>query len=66
MARQCHACRRNLADFHHADPTLAKYLTSWAKLKSARENRLCARHQRSLTRAVKRARYLALLPYVNR
>lgn len=66
MARQCSACKIRLIDFDHKDSALAKYLSSWTRIKGRKDNRLCSRHQRSLTRAIKRARFLALLPYVNR
>lgn len=42
---------------------LSRYITSWGKIKSARETNTSTRYQRALTEAVKRARYLGLLPY---
>ncbi len=63
---RCYACRNNIIEFDHKEPGLVRYLSPWAKIKSRRETRLCAKHQRSLTAAIKRARFLGLLPYVNR
>jgi len=63
---QCYACKNKLKDFDYKDAALSRNLSSWARIKTRRETRLCSRHQRYLARAIKRARFLALLPYVNR
>ena len=44
---------------------LRKYMTERAKIIPRRATGTCARHQRQLTVAVKRARIIALLPFVN-
>ena len=49
-------------DYKRAD-LLRKYLTDRGKIKSSRKTGTCAKHQRRLAVAIKRARYLALLPY---
>lgn len=41
-----------------------RYLSDRGKIEPRRKTGTCARHQRSLTTALKRARYMALLPYV--
>jgi len=63
---KCYACKNNLIDFDHKDQGLSRYLSPWGKIKTRRETRLCSKHQRNLATAIKRARFLALLPYVNR
>ena len=40
-----------------------RYLTERAKILPRRISGCCAKHQRQLTVAIKRARYIALLPY---
>ena len=49
--------------------TISKYsrkvLSERAKIIPRRVTGTCARHQRQLTVAVKRARHIALLPFVN-
>lgn len=45
---------------------LTKYLTHWGKIRPAKDTHSSARFQRALSRAVKNARYLGLLPYVKR
>ena len=44
---------------------LRKFISERAKILSRRTTGTCARHQRELTTAIKRARQIALLPYVN-
>ena len=43
---------------------LRRYLSERGKIVPRRVTGTCARHQRQLTVAIKRARHLALLPYV--
>ena len=44
---------------------LRRYLSERAKIVPRRVTGTCARHQRQLTTAIKRARHIALLPYVS-
>ncbi|MDR2765840.1 MAG: 30S ribosomal protein S18 [Holosporaceae bacterium] len=44
--------------------TLQKFTTERGKIMPCRVSMVCARKQRALAVAIKRARYLALLPYV--
>jgi small subunit ribosomal protein S18 len=51
--------------FNYKDvDTLKRYITEVGKIKPRRQTGNCARCQRELARAIKRARHLALLPYV--
>lgn len=45
---------------------LKKYITRRGKIFSREKTGLSAKEQRKLAREVKRARYMALLPYINR
>jgi small subunit ribosomal protein S18 len=42
---------------------LRQYITNRGKIKPRRKSGTCAKHQRRLALAVKRARHIALLPY---
>lgn len=44
-------------------PVLRRFISDWGKIESRRKTGTRAPHQRKLTVAIKRARYLALLPY---
>lgn len=43
---------------------LKKYIAESGKIVARRQTGLCAKHQRELTLAIKRARIMALLPFV--
>jgi small subunit ribosomal protein S18 len=50
-------------DYKDVD-TLRRYLTEMGKIKPRRQTGNCSRCQRELAREIKRARHLALLPFV--
>jgi small subunit ribosomal protein S18 len=49
-------------DYKQAD-VLRRFVTERGKIKARRKTGVCAKHQRRLTAAIKRARHLALLPF---
>ena len=51
-------------DYKDVD-TLQRYITEAGKIRPRRQTGNCARCQRDLARAIKRARHLALLPFIN-
>lgn len=54
------------ADIDYKDVAkLRKYISERGKIVPRRVTGTCAYHQRQVTIAVKRARHMALLPYVN-
>lgn len=60
----CRFCAEKTADVDYkAIPVLRGFLTARGKILGGRTTGNCARHQRQLTRAIKLARALALLPY---
>ncbi len=50
-------------DYKQAD-MLRRFLSERGKIRPRRQTGTCARHQRYLTTAIKRARHLAMLPFV--
>ena len=61
----CAFCMDKIEHIDYKDvPRLRRYLSDRAKIIPRRITGTCARHQRQLTVAVKRARHLAFLPYV--
>ena len=61
----CAFCMDKIEHIGYKDvPRLRRYLSDRAKIIPRRVTGTCARHQRQLTVAVKRARHLAFLPYV--
>jgi small subunit ribosomal protein S18 len=68
MARKkCPICKRNIEVIDYRDTvTLVHYMTPWSKMKGMSDTGTCAKHQRRMAEAIKRARFMALLPYVTR
>ena len=61
---QCRFCRRGIKYVDYKDiDTLGKLLTNRGKIYSRKRSGNCAGCQRKAKRAIKRARYIALLPY---
>jgi len=61
----CYFCQRNLNEIDFKNTQLLKrYLSTLGHIKSKKKTKLCAFHQRKVSNAIKRARYLALLPYL--
>jgi len=60
----CYFCRHNIKeiDWKNAE-VLRRFLSAQAKIKPPRRSGTCAKHQRKLARAIKRARVVGLLPY---
>lgn len=67
MNQRCLFCRNNIKYIDYKETHIIKrFLTSWSKIKPAVITGVCAKHQRQLTKSVKRARYMGLIPYVTR
>ena len=63
--KSCGFCRDKIDQVDYKDvPTLKKYVSDRGKIRSRRITGACRRHQNQISTAVKRARELALLPYV--
>ncbi len=61
----CNFCIEKAETIDYKDVAkLRKYLTESGKILPRRMTGVCARHQRELAVAVKRARQMALIPYV--
>jgi small subunit ribosomal protein S18 len=62
---KCRFCRDKVKEIDHKDVgTLQKLTTQQGKMFSRKRSGNCAKHQRSARRAIKRARFLALMPYI--
>jgi small subunit ribosomal protein S18 len=64
VAKKCRLCETNVKEIDYKDTALLKgYINERGKILAARLTGLCAKHQRKLAQAIKRAREIALLPY---
>jgi small subunit ribosomal protein S18 len=61
----CRFCADKKTSIDYKDPKLLKYfITERGKIVPRRISGNCARHQREIAAAIKRARHIALLPFV--
>ena len=61
----CAVCESRTRHIDYKDErTLGRFLTERGKIVPRRLTGMCARHQRQVSTAIKRARFLALLPYI--
>jgi len=64
--RVCRFCERNVRNIDYKKvEILRRYVPERGKITARRVSGTCAFHQKKLTIAIKRARLLALLPYVS-
>lgn len=62
----CYFCAEKIEEIDFKDTTLLrKYISERAKILPRRVSGTCAKHQRQLTTAIKRARHMSLLPYIS-
>ncbi|MBI2023866.1 30S ribosomal protein S18 [Candidatus Giovannonibacteria bacterium] len=67
MEKQCYFCTSNIKSVDHKDvESLKRFLDPQFRIVPKRRSGLCSLHQRNLARAVKRARVMAMLPFVVR
>ncbi len=60
----CHFCAKKIDEVDYKDVViLRKYITDRGKILSQRISGACAKHQRRLSKAIKRARIVGLLPF---
>lgn len=65
--RGCFVCHEKLENVDYKDAAfLRQFLSSYGKIMQRRRSRMCAAHQRDTAMAIKRARFLALIPYIVR
>lgn len=63
----CRFCADKTLNIDYKDPGQLKfYITERGRIIPRRISGTCATHQRQLTRAIKRARSIALLPFVGK
>lgn len=61
----CYFCKNHVDHVDYKDvELLKKYISPSGKITARRITGTCSKHQRMLAQAIKRARYMALLPYV--
>lgn len=63
--KQCYFCYNNIDDIDYKELNVMKrFLSSFAKIVPRKRSGVCQSHQRKLSNAIKRARIMALVPFV--
>jgi small subunit ribosomal protein S18 len=63
--KSCPFCESRVRHIdYNDDRTLGRFITDHGKILPSRLSGTCARHQRQLSSAIKKARFLALIPYI--
>jgi len=62
--RECQFCAdKNAVIDYKQSELLRRFISDDGKIRPRRQTGTCAKHQRALAQAIKRARHLALLPF---
>lgn len=63
----CRLCKEKKQEIDYKEVGfLRRFITDRGKILPRRITKCCAKHQRTLTRAIKRARNIALIPFIVR
>lgn len=65
--KQCFFCSQNakVIDYHDVE-VLKRFISAQGKIIDPKHTAVCAKHQRMLARAIKRARIMGLIPFVGK
>ncbi len=62
--KNCHFCQQKISEIDYQDTELLRqFISSQAKILPPKRTGTCAKHQRKLAKAIKRARIMGLLPF---
>lgn len=63
--KYCYFCVNQIDYVDYKDwQQIKKFTSSYGKIAPKRRSGVCSKHQRKLAMAIKRSRFMALLPYV--
>lgn len=66
VARNCQFCASKTNPDYKDVSTLMKYTSERGKILSKARTGVCSTHQRKITQEIKRARFVAMLPFIVR
>lgn len=64
--KHCFFCTNSIVVDYKNTQNLQRFTSSYHKIVPRRRSGLCAKHQRQIARAIKRARIAALLPFIKK
>ncbi len=63
----CYFCQKGINEIDFKDTELLKrFISGSAKIRAKEKTNTCSLHQRKVAKAIKRARHLGLLPYMQK
>jgi small subunit ribosomal protein S18 len=66
MSKKCYFTENNIQHIDYKNVNvLGKFLNKYGRIAGRKRSGVTAKHQRNLALAVKRARFMALIPYIN-
>lgn len=67
MSKECYFKQNNVTHIDYKDVSvLKKFVNPNGRMISPRRSGVSSKNQRQLAQAIKRARFMALMPYINR
>ncbi|MCB9802888.1 30S ribosomal protein S18 [Candidatus Nomurabacteria bacterium] len=65
--KYCHFCVNNVEEIDYKNwQQLQRFTSSYGKIVPKRRSGVCSKHQRKLALGIKRARFMAMLPFVSK
>lgn len=65
--QQCFFCSQNIKDIDYKEvEVLKRFISGQVKIINPKHTGLCAKHERKIAQAIKRARFMGLLPYIKK
>lgn len=65
--KYCYFCVNNIEKIDYKDQQLLRrFISSYGKIVPKKRSGVCSKHQRKLSNAIKRARIMAILPFISR
>jgi len=66
VKKNCHLCENRITYVDYKDTQfLRRFMSPHAKILGRKRTGSCQKHQKMITKALKRARHMALLPFVS-
>jgi len=63
--KHCHFCTNSIKNIDYKETEiLGQFTDNLGRVLARKKSSVCAKHQRKLAQAIKRARFLALMPFV--
>ena len=67
MSKPCYFCQQKIQEIDYQNTDLLnQFISGQAKIISPRRTNVCAKHQRKLSKAIKKARVMGLLPFTRK